>query len=157
MKRLQGLPVLLALALSGGVLVGCGGGAENSDSQTMESPAAESPSQTEETAASPEASPEAVSSEPTEFTLVNDTDRPMLEFYVSEPTVDVWGENLIPKDAYIGPRKEIPVNISNPRSDCLYDLKAVFGPAEDGSVGGGELVQTKVEICDGATYTYSQN
>lgn len=94
--------------------------------------------------------------EPAEFTLVNDTDRPLLEFYVSPPEDEVWGENLIPEDSYIIEGGEVQVTIDDGRPDCAYDIKGVFGPSEDGSVGEGELVQSNVEICDGTTYTYTQ-
>jgi len=94
--------------------------------------------------------------EAVEFTLVNDTNRPILEFYVSAPSSETWEENLIPEDSYIGEYSEILVTIDDGQPDCAYDLLAVFGPSPDGSVGSGEVYQTGVEICDGTTYTYSE-
>ncbi len=164
MKRINGIQLLLTLFLLGGLVVGCGGGSSN-DADTSESPAAETETivetettETPETAETPEATTESATEfEAVEFTLVNDTDRPLLEFYVSAPSEEVWGEDLLPPDAFLGPRKQIQVQIDDGRPDCAYDLKAVFGPSPDGSVGGGAVFQTAVEICDGATYTYSQN
>lgn len=157
MKILRSLSLLLALALVGVTVVACGE-EEGGDAAVDQAPAADvAEDVAEEDVAEEEGEYEEEGTyEAIEFTLVNDTDRPILEFYVSPPGDEVWGENLIPEDAYIGERSEIQVFIDDGQPDCAYDILAVLGPSADDSVGEGELIQTGVEICDGATYVYSE-
>jgi len=78
----------------------------------------------------------------------------LIEFYVSPPEDELWGENLIPEGYILAPGSEVGVVIDDGRPNCDYDIKGVLGESEDGSVGAGELVQSGVEICEGAVYTY---
>lgn len=94
--------------------------------------------------------------EPIEFTLKNGTNAPITEFYVSPPKDENWGESLIPTGQTLEPGESAKVTINDGLPDCNYDIKAKFGPAPDGSVGEGELVESNVSICDGTTYTYTR-
>lgn len=86
-----------------------------------------------------------------EFTLINGTDRAITEFYVSHPSEDNWGENIL--DFTLEPGDEAIVTINDGLPDCTYDLMANFGPGE--GVGEGKVYQTGVSICEGTEYTYS--
>ncbi|MCT7966486.1 hypothetical protein NG799_09095 [Laspinema sp. D1] len=85
-----------------------------------------------------------------EFTLVNGTNRVLEEFYVSHPSEEVWGNNIL--DFTLQPGEEATITINDGLPDCKYDLKVTLGPGN--GVGRGQLEQTNVEICDDATYTY---
>lgn len=165
MKFWSSLPLMIAIAFFGAVITGCDASVEVETDAPAEEPEATEEEYEEDEAADAEMeegddeefAAEDGEYEAIEFTLVNDTDRPMIEFYVSPPGEELWGENLIPEDAYLDTRSEIQVVINDGQPDCAYDIMGVFGPSEDGSVGEGELYQTGVEICDGTTYTYSQS
>lgn len=88
------------------------------------------------------------------FTLENNTDRPLLEFYASPPSSDDWEDDILGTDILL-PGQSVEITIDDGREDCLYDFKGVLGPSDDGSVGEGELIQSKVQVCDGETYEYS--
>ncbi|MBC7825443.1 MAG: hypothetical protein H7126_16565 [Candidatus Parcubacteria bacterium] len=94
----------------------------------------------------------AQASEPATFTLVNSTNRPLLEFYASPPSSNNWEEDILGRGV-LEPGESTEITINDGRSDCLYDLKGVLG-AGDG-VGRGELIESQVHICDGETYEYS--
>jgi hypothetical protein len=85
-----------------------------------------------------------------EFILVNGTNRNITEFYVSHPSEDNWGENIL--DAMLEPGDKAIVTINDGLPDCIYDLMAHFGEGED--VGEGAVYERDVSICDGTTYTY---
>ena len=87
------------------------------------------------------------------FTLTNMTDRELLEFYASPPEEESWEEDILGTDV-LGPGESIEIIIDDGREDCLYDFKGVLGPAPDGSVGEGALIQSDVEVCDGGEYEY---
>ncbi len=86
------------------------------------------------------------------FTLVNETERELLEFYASPPEEESWEENILYEP--LGPGDSIEVTIDDGREDCYYDFMGVLGPAPDGSVGEGALIQSGVEVCDGGSYEY---
>jgi hypothetical protein len=92
--------------------------------------------------------------EKVEFTLVNDTNRSITEFYVSAPDEEDWGENLFASNETLEPGESTKVTIDDGREDCKYDLSAVFSGSSDGSVGPGSLQEANVDICDGTTYSY---
>lgn len=156
MKIGKNLLLVLMIALSSSVFVACGGGTVESnvdEEVSTEEVTEKEPLEEEEMA---EEEMEEGEYEPAKFTLVNDTDRPLLEFYVSAPSEEEWGENLIPEGQVVAENSEATVTIDDGRSDCAYDILGYFGASPDGSVGEGELIQSGVEICDGTTYTYSQ-
>lgn len=92
--------------------------------------------------------------EKVEFTLVNDTNRTMTEFYISAPSEKEWGDSLIDSSNPLNPGESAKVTISDGRKDCKYDLSATFAGTDDGTVGEGNLEETNVDICDGSTYKY---
>ncbi|NEO84675.1 MAG: hypothetical protein F6J87_10535 [Spirulina sp. SIO3F2] len=165
MKFWSSLPLIVAIFLFGAVSVGCGDSADVDSEPVAEEEVEEddeeyAEGEEEEYEEGDEGEEEVAEDgeyEAAEFTLVNDTDRPLVEFYVSPPSSEEWEENLIPEDAYLGPRKQIQVVINDGRPDCAYDILGVLGPSEDGSVGEGELIHSGVEICDGTTYTYAES
>jgi len=87
------------------------------------------------------------------FELVNMTDRELLEFYASPPDEESWEEDILGEDI-LGPGESVEIVIDDAREDCLYDFMGVLGPAPDGSVGEGALIQSGVEVCDGGYYEY---
>ncbi len=86
--------------------------------------------------------------EPIQFTL----NRVLEQFYASPPNVASWEEDILGADVLL-PGESAVITIDDGRSDCLYDIKGVLGPAP--GVGRGELIQSAVYICDGSTYQYS--
>ena len=87
------------------------------------------------------------------FTLTNMTERDLLEFYASPPDEESWEEDILGTDL-LGPGESIEITIDDGREDCFYDFMGVLGPAPDGSVGEGALIQSGVEVCDGGEYEY---
>ncbi|MDX2099534.1 MAG: hypothetical protein SFW36_17280 [Leptolyngbyaceae cyanobacterium bins.59] len=88
------------------------------------------------------------------FTLINSTSRVLEEFYASPPSTDDWEEDILGVDV-LNPGESVTITIDDGRKDCLYDFKGVLGSGK--GVGRGELIQTKVEVCDGGTYEYVEN
>jgi hypothetical protein len=137
-------PIAVGLVLASTALFGC-------------SPKkADTPAPAAQPQASAPAAGENAATEKIEFTLKNATNAPIVEFYVSPPSVDNWGDNLMTPGQTLEPGTEGKVTINDGLKDCNYDIKAKFGPAPDGSVGEGELIQSNVSICDGTTYTYTR-
>lgn len=87
------------------------------------------------------------------FTLINRTDRVLQEFYASPPSVNDWEEDIL-GSGVLEPGESRTIIIDDGREDCLYDFRGVLGPAPDGSVGEGALIQSAVSVCDGGTYEY---
>ncbi|TVQ55510.1 MAG: hypothetical protein EA366_10825 [Spirulina sp. DLM2.Bin59] len=138
---------LLATLFVSSALVAC------DDSTETRSPAEEP----QEEVVEEEETEEAEAFEAVNFTLVNATNRPLIEFYVAHPEEEEWGKSLIPDGTTLAPGSQANVIIDDGRPDCEYDIMGVLGAAEDGSVGEGELIHSGVEICDGTIYTYSAN
>jgi len=138
-------PVAVGLVLASTALFGC-------SPKKAEAPA---PAPQAAAPAAPEAGDQAAT-EKIVFTLKNGTNAPIIEFYVSPPKDENWGESLVPAGQFLEPGGEAKVTINDGLKDCNYDIKAKFGPAPDGSVGEGELVESNVSICDGTTYTYTR-
>ncbi len=90
--------------------------------------------------------------EPITFTLINNTNRVLEQFYASPPSTSSWEEDILGVDV-LNPGEATEVTIDDGRQDCQYDIKGVFGPGP--GVGRGELIQSAVNICNGSTYTYS--
>jgi hypothetical protein len=86
------------------------------------------------------------------FTLTNMTDRELLEFYASPPSEESWEENIL--DEPLFPGESVTVIINDGLEDCFYDFMGILGPAPDGSVGEGALIESAVEVCDGGEYEY---
>lgn len=88
-----------------------------------------------------------------EFELINDTDRDIIEFYVSPTESDNYGDDILGVDV-LPAGESSNITISNP-STCRYDLWAKLGEGE--GVGVGELYQTNVNICETTEYRYGYN
>ncbi|MEA5419430.1 hypothetical protein VB712_09340 [Spirulina sp. CCNP1310] len=174
MKISKILVLLVATCFLATTVVACGGGNTDSAGESEESEEVAEEAEEEEVSADEAAEEEVAEEEEAtegeevaaaegeeegeveavEFTLVNETDRPLTEFYVSAPEDELWGENLIPEGYILASGSEVGVIIDDGRPGCDYDIKGVLGESEDGSVGAGELIHSGVEICDGAVYTY---
>ena len=136
-------PIALGLVLASTALFGCS--PKKAADTTAPAPQAAAP------AAGDQAATEKIV-----FTLKNGTNAPIVEFYVSPPKDDNWGQSLMAPGQTLAPGEEGKVTINDGLKDCNYDLKAKFGPAPDGSAGEGELIESNVHICDGTTYTYTR-
>jgi hypothetical protein len=90
------------------------------------------------------------------FILINETNRPMERFFASPSNTDDWEEDIFGEQV-LAPNKRIRITINDGRKDCIYDFKASFGPSPDGSVGRGEMVQTKINICTLEEWGFSPN
>ena len=90
------------------------------------------------------------------FTLINNTSRVLEEFYASPPSTSDWEEDILGVDV-LAPGESTEITIDDGREDCNYDFKGVLGPSDDGSVGRGALIQSSVSVCDGGTYSYTEN
>lgn len=144
----------VSLMLIAGLGAGCSSGPKPQSSS--QPPASESPAaKPDESASEPQEGGDQ-SADVVEFTLKNNTDHPITEFYVSHRSVDDWQDDLIPEGTELKPGAEVKVTISNASTDCQYDIKAIFGPSEEGAPGGSHE-DTSAEICDGSTYTYTGN
>jgi hypothetical protein len=80
------------------------------------------------------------------FELVNDTSFDLMEFYTSPANVDEWEEDVL-GDEYLASGYAVDVLIADGRSDCVYDIKAVFN---DGDV----VEDYGVDLCDLGSYTF---
>ncbi|NEO85682.1 MAG: hypothetical protein F6J87_15740 [Spirulina sp. SIO3F2] len=163
MKFWSSLPLIIAIALFGTTLASCGDSADTGPAAEEE--VADEDDADEEDGEEESADEEVADEEDGEdesdlytadFTLVNDTSRTLLEFYVSAPEEENWGEDVFGENLVLGPGESATVTITDAREGCDYDVLGVLDAAEDGSVGEGELIQSGVDICDGATYTYSE-
>ncbi|MGB0560983.1 MAG: hypothetical protein ACPGVO_04170 [Spirulinaceae cyanobacterium] len=167
MKFWSSLPLIVAIAFFGTTLASCGGDTAQTEPAAEEEVADDEDAADAEDAADEEEYADEEADEEyaeedgelysADFTLVNDTSRPLLEFYVSPPESDEWGDDVFGPDLILEPGEEATVTITDAREGCDYDILGVLGEAEDGSVGEGELIHSGVEICDGTTYTYSES
>lgn len=87
--------------------------------------------------------------EPVVFTLVNETDAVMVEFYATAPSSDDWEEDILGVDV-LHPGEAVDIIIDDFRDDCQYDFLAVFSDES-------ELVHENAEVCDGEEYVYSDD
>ena len=87
------------------------------------------------------------------FTLVNGTSRTLEEFYASPPSTDDWEADILGVDV-LPPGESVEITINDGREDCQYDFKGVLGAGS--GVGRGALIQSKVSVCDGDSYEYTE-
>jgi hypothetical protein len=174
MKRSNVTLSLASLLLATPMLVaGCMFFPENiSDTSDTNSP---SPSESESPSTSESSSPEAsdspspeASDSPSpsstrtrngkvEFTLINEINRPMERFFASPSNTDNWEEDIFGDKFVLKPGKKVKITIDDKRKDCIYDFKATLGPSPDGSVGRGDMVQTKINICTLTEWGFKEN
>lgn len=91
--------------------------------------------------------PLAADAEDIQFTIINDTDSPLIGFYVSHSKTDQWGANLVPDGQFLAAGSQIDVIIDDGRTTCLYDIRAGF---QDGS----DLEDYEINVCDLESYTF---
>jgi hypothetical protein len=91
------------------------------------------------------------------FTLVNEINRPMERFFASPSDTDNWEEDIFGDKFVLKPGKKVRITIDDKRKDCIYDFKASLGPSPDGSVGRGEMIQTKINICTLTEWGFKEN
>jgi hypothetical protein len=80
-----------------------------------------------------------------QFNLVNKTGVAVTAFHLSHSGTDDWEENLI-EGGYLDSGYEIPVNVTDGRTTCEYDIRAEF---KDGDV----VEDYEVDLCELGTYT----
>jgi hypothetical protein len=81
------------------------------------------------------------------FDLTNKTNRNIERFYASPANVSSWEEDILGTQV-LPPGQKTKITIEDGRQDCMYSFRARLGPALDGSVGSGDMVQSQVNICD---------
>ena len=85
--------------------------------------------------------------EDVQFTIINDTDSPLVGFYVTHSKTDQWGANLVPDGQFLAVGSQIGVIIDDGRTTCLYDIRADF---QD----GGNLEDYEINVCELDSYTF---
>jgi hypothetical protein len=75
-----------------------------------------------------------------QFTLTNNSEYTIDQFYVSLPGVKGWGEDILGKDVLEG-GQSANITVSNAEGNCEYDLKAVDEDDE-------EHVVESFDVCD---------
>lgn len=81
------------------------------------------------------------------FDLTNKTNRNIERFFASPANVNSWEEDILGTQV-LPPGQKTKITIEDGRQDCMYSFRATLGPALDGSVGSGDMVQSQVNICD---------
>jgi hypothetical protein len=90
------------------------------------------------------------------FILINETNRPMERFFASPSNTKSWEEDIF-DGTVLPPNKRVRITIADGRKDCIYDFMATLGPTPDGSVGKGDMVQTKINICNLPEWGFREN
>lgn len=83
-----------------------------------------------------------------DFTLVNDTDSVLTEFYASPADVGEWEEDILGSDV-LGSGESVEIVIADGRTQCEYDLRFVF---DDES----ETVVEAEDICETGSFTITE-
>lgn len=81
-----------------------------------------------------------------EFWLVNLTDTPIVEFYVSPADSATWEENLM-EGYFLDASSEVSVIIADGLTTCIYDIATVF---EDGF----EFEDYGLDLCEMGEYVF---
>jgi hypothetical protein len=76
--------------------------------------------------------------------IKNNTSTDMTELYVSHVGTNSWEENILPEPAEPGSTQ--PVDITDGRSTCHYDIKAVFSD-------GGTAEFRDQDLCETTTFS----
>lgn len=83
-----------------------------------------------------------------DFTLTNDTESVLAEFYASPADVGEWEEDILGDDV-LGPGESADITIADGRTQCEYDMKFVF---DDGS----ETTVAAEDICETGSFTLTE-
>ncbi len=86
--------------------------------------------------------------EDVKFTLANESDYQIDEFYASAANDDQWGEDILGQDVLEGGQSGT-VTIADGSDQCEYDLKAID---EDGT----EHVLEDLNICESPNVTFNK-
>src|SRR5476651_807364 len=78
------------------------------------------------------------------ITVKNNTSTDMTELYVSHVGTNSWEENILPESAEPGASQ--PVDITDGRTTCSYDIKAVFSD-------GGTAEFRNQNLCETTTFS----
>ncbi|NJK75857.1 MAG: hypothetical protein HC942_19970 [Microcoleus sp. SU_5_6] len=81
------------------------------------------------------------------FDLTNKTNRNIERFFASPANVNSWEEDILGTQV-LPPGQKTKITIQDGRQDCMYSFLATLGPASDGSVGRGDMVQSQINICN---------
>jgi hypothetical protein len=81
------------------------------------------------------------------FDLTNKTNRNIERFFASPANVSSWEEDILGTQV-LPPGQKTKITIEDGRPDCMYSFLATLGPASDGSVGRGDMVQSQINICN---------
>lgn len=81
-----------------------------------------------------------------EFYLINETNSPIIGFYVSHTGTSSWEENLM-AGGYLDSGYEIGILIADGRSTCMYDIRTEF---DDGDV----FEDYDLDLCAMGEYTF---
>ncbi|KLN58879.1 hypothetical protein WH96_20640 [Kiloniella spongiae] len=81
-----------------------------------------------------------------EFLLVNESNSPVVAFYVSPSNSGVWESDLM-EGGFLAPNYEIDVLIGDGLATCVYDIRADFKD--------GETVEDYgLDLCELGSYTF---
>lgn len=83
-----------------------------------------------------------------EFTLSNETESVLAEFYASPADVGEWEEDILGADV-LGSGESVEIIIADGRTQCEYDLRFVF---DDGS----ETIVEAEDICETGSFTLTE-
>ncbi len=79
------------------------------------------------------------------FKLFNNTSHELRSFWASPARVSKWEEDILGRRT-LGRGKEINVNMSDNRPDCIYDFKFRFAD-------GDEITRNSINVCQLGRYT----
>ncbi|HEX4302353.1 MAG TPA: hypothetical protein VHZ78_06140 [Rhizomicrobium sp.] len=74
------------------------------------------------------------------ITIKNNTSTELTELYVSHVGTNSWEENIL--SGGVGSGEELPVDITDGRTTCNYDIKAVFSDGGTAEFRGQNLCTT---------------
>jgi hypothetical protein len=86
-----------------------------------------------------------------EVTVVNHSQRPANELYVSPDSAEQWGDDRLGEHT-LEPDDTIRLRLGRTR-ECLFDVKVVYDDASREEVRGVNLCRTRQVIFDGSTAT----
>lgn len=83
-----------------------------------------------------------------QFTLTNNSEYTIDEFYVSLPGVKGWGDDILGKDVLEG-GQSATITLNNADGVCEYDLKAV-------DEGEEEHIVESLNVCEAPNVTFDK-
>lgn len=89
------------------------------------------------------------------FDLINKTGRSIERFFASPANISDWEDDIL-GDYVLSPGQQVTITIEDERDDCFYDFMATLGPSSDGSVGRGEMIHSKINVCSLTSYEFAE-